>query len=223
MLWGVGAAARLLPEREAKELVKTLAGAYKDAKYYLDFKTPVDLVAAAILSAQTLDATVNRATPALFAKYRTAKDYANADTEELIGLIKSVSFAGTKAKNLINTMKAINEKYKGKIPDKMGELVELPGIGRKTANTILINAYGIVEGIPVDTWVISRSYRWGLSLNKDPEKIEQDLMRIIDRKYWHNWAYVVKTHGRAVCQTVPVCSKCPVNKICPKNDVKKQL
>lgn len=196
---------------------------YRDAKYYLDFKTPIDLVAAAILSAQTLDATVNRVTPALFAKYRTAKDYAIAKPEELVELIRSVSFAGNKAKNIISTMGAIQEGYGGKVPNRMEELVELPGIGRKTANTILINAYGIVEGIPVDTWVISRSYRWGLSLNRDPGKIEQDLMKVIDKKYWHNWAYVVKTHGRAVCQTVPLCSKCKVARICPKNDVKKQL
>jgi endonuclease-3 len=216
-------AAKLLPEREAKELISVLEKEYKDAKYYLGFKTPIDLVAAAILSAQTLDAVVNRVTPALFAKYKAAKDYANADPEELIGLIKSVSFAGNKAKNIINTMKAIQEKHNGKVPDTTEELIELPGIGRKTANTILINAYGIVEGIPVDTWVISRSYRWGLSLNKDPEKIEQDLMKVIDRKYWHNWAYIVKTHGRAVCQAVPLCSKCPVNRLCQKNGVKKQL
>ncbi len=181
------------------------------------------MVTAAILSAQTLDATVNKTTPTLFAKYKTAKDYANADIEELTDMIRNISFAGNKAKNIINTMKAIQEKYNGKVPNKMEELIELPGIGRKTANTILINAYNVVEGIPVDTWVISRSYRWGLSLNNDPDKIERDLMNVIDKKYWHNWAYVVKTHGRAVCQTVPFCSKCPVNKICPKNNVKKQL
>ncbi len=215
--------AKLLSEKEAEELIKRLVEMYKDAKYYLNFKTPIDLVAAAIMSVQTLDATVNKATPILFMKYKTANDYANADTEELASIIGSVSFAGNKAKNIIKTMKAIQEDYSGKVPNRMDELVKLPGIGRKTANTILINAYGIVEGIPVDTWVISRSYRWGLSLNKDPEKVEQDLMRTIDRKHWHNWAYVVKTHGRTICQTVPMCSKCPVNRICPKNGVKKQF
>lgn len=215
--------ARLLPNRESKELVGILAREYRDAKYYLDFKTPIDLVAAAILSAQTLDATVNRVTPDLFATYRTAKDYADAKPDNLIRLIRSVSFAGNKAKNIIKTMKVIHDRYKGKVPNRMEELVELPGIGRKTANTILINAYGIVEGIPVDAWVISRSYRWGLSLNRDPEKIEQDLMKLVDRRYWHNWAYVVKTHGREICQTIPLCSKCKVGKLCPKNEVKKQL
>ena len=214
---------RFLSSKDAAELTSTLGKYYKDAKYYLNFKTPVDLVVGAILSAQTLDAVVNTVTPALFAKYKTAKDYADADVEDIVKLAGSVSFIGNKAKNIINTMKTIQEKYNGKVPNKMEELIELPGIGRKTANTILINAYGIVEGIPVDTWVIKLSYRLGLSRNKDPEKIEQDLMKVVDKKYWHNWAYVMKTHGRQICKTVPLCSQCPVNKICPKNGVTKQL
>lgn len=214
---------RFLSPREAGELTSTLCKAYKDAKYYLHFKTPIDLVVAAILSAQTRDEVVNAATPKLFGKYKTAKEYAGADPTELVEYIKSISFAGNKARNIINTCRTIEGKYKGKVPDRMEELVELPGIGRKTANTILINAYGIVEGIPVDTWVIKLSYRLGLSKNKDPEKIERDLMKIVDKKCWHNFAYVMKTHGKKICQTVPICSKCPVNGICPKNGVKNQL
>ncbi len=214
---------RFLDSAKANELAATLGNHYKDAKYYLDFKTPVDLVAGAIISAQTLDVVVNRVTPALFAKYKTAKDYAEADEKELAGYLKGVLFAENKSKNIIKTMKVIDEQYKGKVPNKMEQLVELPGIGRKTANTILINAYGIVEGIPVDTWVIKLSYRLGLSKQKDPEKIEQDLMKVVDKKYWHNWAYVMKTHGRALCGKAPTCSKCPVNKICPRNGVTKTL
>jgi len=108
----------------------------------------------------------------------------------------------------------------------MEGLLSLPGVGRKTANTILINAYGKVEGIPVDTWVIKLSYRIGLSGNKDPDKIEQDLMKIVDKKYWHNFAYVLKYHGKAVCQSlVPVCSKCVIGpnskNLCPRNGVVK--
>jgi endonuclease-3 len=213
---------RFLSGKEASELTSTLGEHYKDAHYYLNFKTPIDLVVGAILSAQTRDTVVNAATPSMFSKYKTAKDYANADVEDLVKLSGSISFSGNKAQNIIKTMQAIQEKYRGKVPNKMEELVELPGIGRKTANTILINAYGIVEGIPVDTWVIKLSYRLGLSGNKNPEKIEQDLMKVVDKKYWHNWAYVMKTHGRQICQTVPICSKCPVNKICPKNGVTKQ-
>ncbi len=218
---------KLLNDRDAGEVVTILEREYKDAHYYLNFKTPIDLVVAAILSAQTHDDVVNATTQVLFSKYKTAKDYANAKPEDVINIVKKVSFAGNKAKNIINTCKAIEKNYGGKVPDRMEQLVELPGIGRKTANTILINAYGIVEGIPVDTWVIKLSYRIGLSGNKDPEKIEQDLMKTIVKKYWHNWAYVMKAHGKKICQSiVPVCSKCPIgpnstNKICPRNGVTK--
>jgi len=214
---------KLLSSKEANQLAEKLSSKYKDAHYYLNFKTPIDLVVAAILSAQTRDEVVNKITPALFGKYKTAKDYANADVDELVGYIKSVSFAGNKAKNIINTFKEISNKYNGKVPNKMEELEELPGIGRKTANTILINAYGIVEGIPVDTWVIKLSYRLGLSLNKDPEKIESDLKSKIPKEYWSKFAYVLKMHGKAVCQTIPYCSKCPVESMCPKNGVTKKL
>jgi endonuclease III len=214
---------KLLEMKSAEELAVKLSKHYKDAHYYLDFKTPIDLVVAAILSAQTRDETVNKITPDLFKKYKTAKDYANSGLDELVGYIKSVSFAGNKAKNIISTCKAIEKNYNGKVPNKMEELVELPGIGRKTANTILINAYGIVEGIPVDTWVIKLSQRLGLSLNKDPDKIEKDLESKIPKQYWGKFAYVMKTHGRTLCQTVPICSKCPVDKICPKNGVTRRI
>jgi endonuclease III len=210
---------KLLSQKDAEELVRVLSGAYKDSHYYLNFKTPIDLLAAAVISAQTRDEVVNKVTPALFSKYRIAKDYANTDEEELIKVIKSVSFAGNKAKNIIKTCKILVEKYNGKVPDKMEELIALPGIGRKTANTILINAYGIVEGIPVDTWVIKLSYRFGLSQNKNPDKIESDLKERIPKTYWSKIAYVMKNHGRAICQTVPYCSKCPVSGICLKNGV----
>ncbi len=213
----------LLNRSDAVSLAKGLEGRYKDAKYYLNFKTPVDLLVAAILSAQTHDEVVNAVTPALFAKYRAAADYARADPEELIGYIRRVSFAGTKAKNVISTCKALEERYGGKVPKTMEELVELPGIGRKTANTILINAYGIVVGIPVDTWVIRLSQRLGLSANTKPEAIEADLMALLPKEYWHNFAYVLKRHGKELCKDVPVCSKCPVDRICPKNGVKKRL
>ncbi len=213
----------LLQDKYARILASRLSAAYKDAKYYLNFKAPIDLVVAAILSAQTRDEVVNHLTPPLFSKYKTARDYASADEGELLGMIKSVSFASSKAKNIIKACKEIDGRYGGRVPDSMGALVELPGIGRKTANTILINAYGIVEGIPVDTWVIKLSPRLGLSANKDTEKIEADLMRVVDRKLWHNFAYVLKSHGKALCQNVPYCSKCPVQDICPKNGVTSRL
>ncbi len=217
------ASQKLLNENDADALVVKLSGNYRDAHYYLNFKTPIDLMVAAILSAQTRDEIVNKATPDLFKRYKTANDYANADLDELVGHIKSVSFAGNKAKNIINACKKIAEEYKSRVPNGMDALVALPGIGRKTANTILINAYGIVNGIPVDTWVIKLSYRLGLSLNKDPDKIEADLKSRVPKRYWGKFAYVLKTHGKGICRTIPYCSKCPINEICPKNGVTKRL
>lgn len=216
------AGGKLLSERQAAELAARLSAAYKEAHYYLNFKTPIDLVVAAIISAQTRDETVNKLTPTLFVKYKTAKDYANAKPDTLTNDIRSVSFAGNKAKNIISTCKVITEQYNGKVPDTMDQLIALPGIGRKTANTILINAYGKIGGIPVDTWVIKLSYRLGLSLNTNPDKIETDLKARVPEKLWGKFAYVLKTHGKTLCKDIPICSKCPVNSICPKNGVTKR-
>jgi endonuclease-3 len=213
------ASVTLLGRADSLELLKGLEKAYQDAHYYLDFKTPIDLLVAAIISAQTRDETVNKITPALFSKYKTASDYARAGSANIAAEIKSVSFAGNKAKNIIGACKKIEQDHNGKVPDTMEELTTLPGIGRKTANTILINAYNKVEGIPVDTWVIRLSYRLGLSLNKNPDKIESDLKGQVPKRYWHNIAYVLKKHGKTICGAVPVCSKCPVNNVCPKNGV----
>ncbi len=211
---------KLLSSAEARKAIDALKKEYPNAAYYLNFSTPIDLLVAAILSAQTKDEIVNSITPELFKRYRTAHDYAAANPEELIGYVKRVSFAGNKAKNIMEACKAIESKYGGKVPREMEKLLELPGIGRKTSNTILINAFGIVEGIPVDTWVMKLSYRIGLSKSKKPEEIEQDLMRIVDRKAWHNIAYVLKQHGHKICQsTVPLCSQCLLSGLCPKNGV----
>ncbi len=213
---------KLLNDEEAKKVIEMLEKEYPNATYYLNFSTPIELLVAAILSAQTKDEVVNTITPELFKRYKTAHDYASADPNQLIKYINRVSFAGNKAKNIIEACKIIDSKYGGKVPSNMEELLELPGVGRKTANTILINAFGKVEGIPVDTWVIKLSYRIGLSKSKKPEEIEQDLMRIVDKKYWHNIAYVLKNHGHKICQsTIPLCSKCLLNNICPKNGVAK--
>ncbi|MDE1855325.1 MAG: endonuclease III [Candidatus Micrarchaeota archaeon] len=215
----------LLERNKAKRAVELLENEYKDSKYYLNFKTPIDLLVAAILSAQTRDEVTNSVTPALFKKYKTAKDYASAKPEELAKQISRVTFFGNKAKSIVNACKIIYEKYRGRVPSKMDELLELPGIGRKTANTILINAYGIVEGIPVDTWVIKLSGRIGLSTESDPDKIESELESYVDRKYWKNITYVFKNHGRKICQSqVPICSQCLIgpksrNQLCPQNGV----
>lgn len=197
---------------------------YADAKYYLNFKTPVDLVAATILSAQTRDENVNAATPKMFADFKAAKDYAKTSPDHLASYIKSISFANTKAKNIINAMKIIDEKYGGKVPRTIEELTELPGIGRKTANAILQNAYGVVVGVPCDTHVLRVAYRLDWTKNTNPEKVEADLMRLFPKFDWEKIPHVLKAHGRAICAApVPKCSECPVSKLCPKAGVKKQL
>jgi endonuclease III len=208
-----------LDAKKANSVVGMLEEHYKDVHYYLNFSTPIELLVAAILSAQTKDTKVNAITPRLFGKYKTAKDYADAKPAELMGYVGGVLYAKNKVANIIGACKEIDEKYRGKVPDRMEDLVELPGIGRKTANTILINAYGKVEGIPVDTWVIKLSYRIGLSKAKNADSIEKDLEAKISKQYWKNIAYVLKAHGKEVCGAVPKCSACPIKAHCPKNGV----
>jgi endonuclease-3 len=210
--------------KEVSKTIELLKKEYPHAKYYLNFSNPLELMVAAILSAQVRDEVVNATTPKLFKKYKTAKDYTEAKLNDLINEIKTITFAGNKAKNIINACKILLEKYEGKVPKTMEELTSLPGIGRKTANTIMINAYNIVEGIPCDTHCIRLSQRLGLSKNKNPDKIEQDLMKIIPKEDWKKIPYLLKAHGRAVCKAPdPFCSKCFLNKICPKIGVRKQL
>jgi endonuclease-3 len=179
---------------------------------------------AAILSAQVRDEAVNALTPRLFSKYKNAKDYANADLKELTNEIKSVTFAGNKAKFIKEACSILSGKHKGEVPKNLYELTNLPGIGRKTANTILINAYGIVEGIPCDTHVIRVSYRIGWTKSKNPDKIENDLMNLLPKENWGKIAYVLKTHGKNVCKApIPICSKCPITNLCPKSGVTNSL
>jgi len=206
------------------EIIKLLKKEYPDAKYYLNFFNPLELMVAAILSAQVRDEVVNALTPKLFKKYKTAKDYANADLQELTNDIKTVTFAGNKAKNIKNACEILVEKYDGKVPNTMEDLTSLPGIGRKTANTILINAFDIVQGIPADTHVIRLSQRLGWSKAKDGDGVEQDLMNIIPKNEWKKIPYLLKAHGRAICQApTPYCSKCFLSELCPKIGVKKSF
>lgn len=213
---------KLLDKKDAIKAFEILKNKYPDAKYYLNFKTPLQLLIAAILSAQTKDEVVNSLTFELFKKFNTAKDFANTTEDELNKYINHVTFFGNKSKNIISTCKILMENYKGEVPNTMDALIALPGVGRKTANTILINAYGIIEGIPVDTWVMKLSQRIGLSESKDPDKIEEDLKDIIKKEDWKKAAYVFKSHGKEICQsTIPICSKCSINKLCKKNGVSK--
>ncbi len=169
-----------------------------------------------MLSAQCTDEMVNKVTEKLFQKYRTAADYANANPKELEEYIKPTGFYHNKAKNIILATRMINEKFNGEVPKTMEELTELPGVARKTANVVLYNAYGITEGIAVDTHVRRLSQRLGLSLSDDPEKIEKDLMRLVPRSEWGPFTYLLIEHGRKVCQAKnPHCQGCVLNDLCP--------
>jgi endonuclease-3 len=189
---------------------------YPNAEIALEYANPLQLLVATILSAQATDQQINRITPNLFKKYKTAGDYANADVEELEQYIKSSGFYHNKAKNIKHCCKTIVEKFHSKVPKTMNELIELPGVGRKTANIVLANAFGVVEGIAVDTHVGRLAQRLGLSENKDPNKIEADLMKIIPKNKWIRIADLLIFHGRRVCTAKkPNCAGCVLKRICP--------
>jgi endonuclease-3 len=198
-----------------EKLICKLVDKYPDAKCSLDFATPLELMVAVILSAQSTDAMINKITPALFARFKTAADYATCDISELEHFVKSSGFYRNKAKNIKNACKVIVEKYNGNVPDTMSELTSLPGIGRKTANVILLNAFNKCEGIAVDTHAKRISNRIGLSQNTDPEKIEKDLLNKIPQKYWGKMNHLFVYHGRAACiARKPKCDECCIKEFC---------
>jgi endonuclease-3 len=203
-----------------KELIKAWPKVYPDAHTELNFKNPLELLIATILSAQCTDKRVNMVTPLLFKKYRSAKDYAAAPPGELENAIKSTGFFNSKAKSIRGATAAIAKKFGGKVPNSMENLRELPGVGRKTANVVLGNAFGINEGIVVDTHVIRLSQRLGLTKHKDPEKIEQDLMKLVPKEYWAVWSHWLIWHGRRRCfARKPDCANCEVFRLCPSGKV----
>ena len=198
------------------ETIKRLKKAYPKSHIALNFKTPLELLTAVILSAQTTDVAINSLTPALFARYKTAKDYADADVAELETLIKRSGFYHNKAKSLIGMGKTLIGKFNGQVPQTMAELVQIPGAARKTANIVLWNAFGKIEGIAVDTHVARLSQRLGFSMNDDPVKIEKDLMKIVPHDEWGRFAHWLQDHGRAICTArKPNCDGCFLNDICP--------
>ena len=200
----------------AKKLVEALPKVYPDAHCELDFKTPLQLLIATILSAQCTDKRVNMVTPALFKRYRSAADFAKARPADLEKAIQSTGFFRNKAKSIRAASAAIEREHGGKVPRTMAELHALPGVGRKTANVVLGNAFGINEGIVVDTHVARLSQRLGLTKQKDPEKIERDLMKLIPRKHWTDWSHWLIWHGRRRCfARKPDCRHCEVLELCP--------
>ena len=208
------------PRERVAQLVKMWPKVYPGAHCELDFRNPLQLLVATILSAQCTDKRVNVVTPALFKKYRTANDYANAPQAEFENAIKSTGFYRNKTKNIRAAMRAISEKHDGKVPETMEKLRALPGVGRKTANVVLGNAFHKNEGIVVDTHVVRLSQRLGLTKQKDAEKLERDLMKIVPRQHWTDWSHWLIWHGRRRCfARKPDCCQCEVFRLCPSGKI----
>ena len=200
----------------AKEIVRILRETYPGAKTSLDYQTVHQLLVATILSQQNTDKGVNAVTPQLFRKYPTIAAFANADLDELISDLKSINYGPTKAKAIIASSRQILDEFGGEIPRTIDELVQLRGVGRKSASVVLGNAYEIAEGVVVDTHVIRVSGRLGLTGHKDPVKIERDLMEILPQADWIDWTHMIILHGRAICTARrPDCPECPLQGGCP--------
>ncbi|RLI09126.1 endonuclease III [Candidatus Bathyarchaeota archaeon] len=200
-----------------EEIIRRLEEAYPEVRgTALRWETPLELLVATILSAQTTDAKVNEVTPSLFKRYRTAEDYARAPREELEEAIRSLGFYRQKARFIQEACRAIVEEHGGEVPRSMEELTRLKGVARKTANIVLGNAYGIVEGIAVDTHVMRLSKRLGLTGEKARDKIERSLMEIVPRSKWFQFSNLLIEHGRRVCSAKkPDCAGCVLSDLCP--------
>jgi len=203
---------------EILNIFEILCKEYPDAKIALSYRNPLELLVATILSAQCTDERVNKVTGSLFKKYPTVESYAQASLTELEEAIKSTGFFRNKARNIKACCELILERFGGRIPQTMDELITLPGVARKTANIVLSNAFAIVEGIAVDTHVRRLAYRLGFTTENDPNKIERDLMNVIPKKYWFNLSYVLIDHGRKICKArAPGCKRCVVRRLCPSS------
>jgi endonuclease III len=204
------------PAARAGEVITRLKREYPDAATELDWHTPLDLLVATMLSAQSTDVRVNGVTKTLFEKYRTAQDYAEADPEELEDEIRAVGFFRNKARALRGMGRALVEEHGGEVPRTMEELVRLPGVGRKTANVVLGNAFGVDEGVVVDTHVRRLVERLGLSHERDPEKIERDLLQLVPEGERTLFSHLLIFHGRRVCKSrKPDCPNCVLDDVCP--------
>lgn len=208
-------------KERTKTIIQKLKRYYPDAHCALDHEGPLQLMMATILSAQCTDERVNIVTKTLFRKYRTAQDFANASLEDLEQMIKSTGFFRAKAKSLKGAGAKLVRDYGGEVPRQLEELVTVPGVGRKTANVVLGNAFGIASGIVVDTHVKRLSYRLGLTMQKTPDKIEKDLCQLVPEKDWINFSHWLIFHGRQVCKARrPACERCVLEGECPKRGVK---
>lgn len=200
----------------ALEILIRLKRLYPEATCTLNYQSTVQLLVATILSAQCTDERVNQVTPALFSRFPDAPAIANADIQELENLVRSTGFYRNKAKNIQGACRTIVQKFGGKVPKRMEELLELPGVARKTANVVLGHGYGINQGVTVDTHVKRLSYRLGLTEETDPVRVERDLIRLLPQPDWENWSIRLIYHGRAVCTAKnPQCDACALADLCP--------
>ena len=204
-----------MDKEKAIEIIEILKKAYPDAKCSLDFSTPFEMLVAVILSAQCTDERVNKTTPAIFAKYCMPEDFDEMPLEVLEELIHPCGFYKNKSKNIKLTAKKIVEEYNSQVPDTMEDLLTLPGVGRKTANVVMLEAFNKPQGIAVDTHAKRLSNRIGFSSEETPEKIEQDLLKLFPYEYLKDVNHILIYHGRAICTArSPKCEQCPINKLC---------
>lgn len=207
-------------KQRALEVLVLLERLYPEAKCTLDYETLVQLLVATMLSAQCTDERVNRVTPALFGQFPDAPSLASAKREELENLVRSTGFYRNKAKNIQAACQMIVAQFGGEVPKQMEQLLSLPGVARKTANVVSANAYGINQGVTVDTHVKRLSKRLGLTEHTDPKRVERDLMRLVPQPEWENFSIRTIYHGRSVCQArKPMCGECKLAHICPSAEV----
>ncbi|WP_071515982.1 endonuclease III [Geitlerinema sp. PCC 9228] len=207
-------------QQRAREVLVLLKRLYPDARCTLHYETPVQLLVATILSAQCTDERVNKVTPELFARFPDAPSLAAAEREEVESLIRSTGFYRNKAKHIQGACQMIVEKFDGQVPKRMELLLALPGVSRKTANVVLANAFGIHQGVTVDTHVKRLSRRLGLTEHEDPVRIERDLIRLLPQEDWENWSIRLIYHGRHVCMArAPQCDRCALAHLCPSATV----
>jgi endonuclease-3 len=210
-----------IDKKRAGQIIARLKRAHPDARCSLDYTNPLELLIATILSAQCTDERVNLVTAELFRTYRACADYVRAPIEELAQAIRSTGFYRNKAKAIQGACRMIIERYDGRVPQTMEELLELPGVARKTANVVLGNAYGIAAGVVVDTHVARVTQRLRLTTHEQPEKIEQDLVALVPRKDWIIFPHLLIAHGRATCKArTPLCAECVIEQHCPSSLLK---
>jgi endonuclease-3 len=204
--------------KRAPEILRRLTAEYPEAHVALEFSNPLECLVATILSAQCTDERVNAVTRTLFGKYKKPQDYLKVPEAELAQDIRPTGFFNQKTKSIRGACGRILEAYQGRVPETMEEILTLPGVARKTANIVLGNSYGVVDGIAVDTHVRRLANRLGFSDQKDPDKIESDLMAAIPKDRWFDFTYVMIDHGRTLCVArTPRCGDCPVNELCPSS------